>query len=76
MRHHDAGDAAVLDGAHHVVFRFRIQRARRLVQKDDRGVLRKHAGDLHALALPAGEVLAALGQLILIAALALHYILV
>ena len=43
---------------------------------DYRGILRQHARYLHALPLAARKVLAALGQLILIAALALHDILV
>ena len=47
-----------------------------LVHDEDGWVLRQHAGDLHALELPAGKVLAALQHPVLIAAVALHDILV
>ena len=75
VRHHNTGDAPVFDGFHHVVFGFGVQRTCRLVKKDDRGILREHARNLHALSLPAGKILSAFGQLILISALTLHYVL-
>ena len=61
VRHHNTGDAPVFDGFHHVVFGFGVQRTCRLVKKDDRGILREHARNLHALSLPAGKILSALG---------------
>lgn len=63
-------------GFYNIVFRFGIECARRLIENDYRRILREHARYLHALTLTAGEILAALCQLISVAAVALHDILV
>ena len=48
----------LLDGRLHL----RVERARRLVEDQDRRVLQQHAGDGHALALAAGQLDAALAD--------------
>ena len=68
MRDDNTGDPAVADRFHDVIFRLCIQCARRLIQYDDGRILRKHAGDLQALTLAAGKVLAVLCQFSVIAA--------
>ena len=64
----DAGDTALLDRVCDLIFRSRVQGARRLVHNDDVRVLRQHAGNLQPLPLTAGEVAASLGDFTLIAA--------
>ena len=75
VRHNDAAYTAVLDRSDNVVLRFCVKCTRRLVKNDDRGVLCKYASYLHTLSLTAGKILSAFGQLILISALTLHYVL-
>ena len=43
--------------------RFRVERARRLVEKQDRRILQDRTGDGNSLALAAGELLAALAEI-------------
>ena len=68
MGDHDAGDAAVGNGLDQLVLRFGVQGAGRFVQNDDGGVLGQDPGDLQALALAAGQVLAVFNQPSLISA--------
>ena len=65
-----------LTGVDDIALGPRVQRACRFVHDDDRRVLREHARDLHALALAAGKVVAALADPVLVAAFALHDVLV
>ena len=72
----DAGDAPVADGLDRLVLRPGIEGAGRLVQNDDRGILGQDPGDLQALALAAGQVLAVFRDPAVIAARPLHDIVV
>ena len=66
----DAGDAALCDGVDDLVLRLRVQGGRRLVHDADGRILGEGAGDFEPLALAAGQVAAAVQQLVRKAALA------
>src|SRR5262245_50798963 len=59
---HGAARHEVSERFAHLFFRIRIERARRLVEQQDRGVLEKGARDGDTLALPAGKLRAAISD--------------
>ena len=62
MRRGQAAASPVADGEVDLPLHQGIERGGRLVQDQRRGVARRGAGNLHALALPAAEVAAAIRQ--------------
>ena len=68
MRDNDAGDAPALDRLDELVLRPGIQRGGGLVQDDNMRILGQYPGNLHPLALTAGQIVSALGDPSLIAA--------
>ena len=76
VSNNDAGNSSVLNGLDHLVFGLGIKCRGCLVKDDDGGILCKHTRNFHSLTLTAREILAALGNLVVITAVTLHNALV